>query len=262
MLLGLVIASVAVSARADFFDNFDSYANQAAMNAVWTVDLGTALTLSTANSVSAPNSVSQSTTVASRIYHYLGSSIQGDQLDFSFDFYYTGTGTRDFAQVYSRAGSTWAAGLNGALSFGTYNTTAAGKFSARFSSATPANGAIFGDGATIISTSDTTGWFALSVSKTVGWHDMEVIGALDPNHTGKAIYKFYVDGVLGGSIANAPDSLFNFGVIGGGVSSGTGSAANVAFYDNYSVGIIPEPSSLALLILGGLAMAGRFHRKI
>lgn len=250
-------AVMALTARADFFDNFDSYANQAAFNSVWAVDTGVAgtLALRTDISYSAPNAISQSTTAATRLWTSLGSSIQGSLLDFSYEFYYTGNGTRDFAQVYSRAGTAWTSGLNGALSFGTFNTTTAGRYSARFTSATPANGAIFGDGATIISTSDTTGWFALAGTRTTGWHLMEVRGAVDTAHTGRAIYSFYVDGVLGGSVANAPDSAFGFGVLGGANSTGTGTAVDVARYDNFSVSAIPEPSTIALSLLGGFGLA-------
>lgn len=260
------VAVTTLTVRADFFDNFDSYANQAAFNAAWAVDNGVAGTLALKSdlSFSAPNAISQSTTAATRLWRSLGSTIQGDLLDFSYEFYYTGNGTRDFAQVYSRAGTAWTSGLNGALSLGTFNTTAAGKYAARFTQATPANGAIFGDGATIISTSDTTGWFALSITKTAGWHFMEVKGAVDTGHAGKAIYDFYVDGVLGGSVANAPDSAFGFGVLGGANSSGTGGAVDVARYDDFSVSTlpVPEPSTIALSVLGGFALvASRIARR-
>jgi hypothetical protein len=250
-------AALTLSARADFFDNFDSYANQSAFNASWTVDTGAAgiLALEGTNAFSSPNAIMQSTTVATRLYHAMP-NIAGDQLDFSFQFEIGSASTRDFAQVYSRAGSAWTSGLNGALSFGTFNTTAAGKFAARFTQATPANGAIFGDGATIISSTDTTGWFALSISRTTNvWHLMEVKGSLDPNHSGKAMYSFYVDGVLGGSIANAPDSIFNFGVLGGANSTGSGTPAILSYYDDFNVSTVPEPATLGFALVGALGFA-------
>ena len=252
------VAAMTLTARADFFDNFDSYTSQANFNATWAVDTGTAGILSweSTTSFSAPDAISQSTTVATRLWTSLGSTVQGNVLDFSYEFYATANSTRDFAQVYSRAGTAWTSGLNGTIRMGTYNTTAAGRFAACFSQATPANGAIYGDGATIISTSDTTGWFALAGTRTTGWHKMEVVGATDPNHTGKDIYKFYVDGTLEGSIANAADDAFGFGVLGGAVSTGTGSAVNMAYYDDFSVAtvVVPEPSSVALSLLGGFGL--------
>ena len=248
----LAVAGLIFGARADFFDNFDSYANQAAFNAIWTANGGgSTLALESTNSFSAANAIAQSLTTAAQVNHLMA-GIQGNVLDFSFRFYDAG-GTRDFAQVYSRAGTVFTAGLNGALSFGSFNTTTSGKYAARFSAATPANGALFADGATIISATDTTGWFATSVSKSAGWHLMEVVGSVDPNNSAKDKFSFYVDGVLGGSVANAPDVTFNFAVLGGNNSS----TPFGALYDDYSVSTVPEPGTLALSLLGGFAFALR-----
>ncbi len=256
LVIILAASGLTLGARADFFDNFDNYANQAAFNSIWAADTGgTVLSLQSTTSFSAPNAIAQSTTVAARVNH-LFAGVQGNVLDFSFQFYDSG-GSRDFAQLYSRSGTTWTSGLNGALSFGSFNTTQSGKYAARFTSATPANGAIFGDGATIISSSDTTGWFATSITRANGWHLMEVIGSVDPNNASKDKLMFYVDGVLGGSIANAPDYAFNFAVLGGANSTAVPGSA----YDNFSVSTIPEPAALAFSILGGLALAIRRVRR-
>src|SRR5438309_6880461 len=132
-----VTAGLSLSARADFFDNFDGYSTQAGFNAVWAADTGgTVLSLQSANSFSGPNAIQQSTTASARVNHLM-SGIQGNVIDFSFEFYDSG-GTRDFAQVFSRAGTAFTSGLNGALSFGTFNTTQSGKYAARYTSATPA----------------------------------------------------------------------------------------------------------------------------
>ena len=251
-------AGMVLNTRADFFDNFDGYANQAAFNAVWTANVGgTILGLESTTNFSAPNAIQQTTTALAQVNHLM-TPIQGKVMDFSFKFFDNG-GSRDFAQVYSRVGTAFTSGLNGALSLGTFNTTVGGRYAARFSAATPANGAVFGDGATIISTSDTTGWFALSITKTPGaWHTMEIVGGVDPSNSSRDIFKFYVDGVLGGSVANAPDFAFNFAVLGGNNSTTVSGAA----YDDYSITTIPEPSSFALLTLSGLALtAGRLSRR-
>ncbi len=88
------------SARADFFDNFDSYANQAAFNSVWTAQSGgTVLSLETATVSSAPNAISQSTTVAAQVTHLMNAApLTG--LDWTFNYYLSGNSTRDFAQLY------------------------------------------------------------------------------------------------------------------------------------------------------------------
>lgn len=248
-LFMLAAAGLTLSAPADVFEPFD-YANQAAFNAVWSADTGTGLTLQSGTAF-AGNAILQSTTAASRV-NRLMPGVQGNVLDFSFQFFDAG-GSRDFAQLYSRSGTTWGSSLNGALSFGTFNTTPGSKYSARFTAATPANGGVFGDGATIISASDTTGWFSTSVTRANGWHLLEVIGSSDPNNAGKDKLSFYVDGVLGGSIANAPDQAFNFAVLGGANSTTVLGAA----YDNFSVITVPEPGALAFSVLGGLAFAFR-----
>ena len=83
---------------------------------------------------------------------------------------------------------------------------------------------------------------------------MDVWGSVDPNDSTKVKLSFYVDDVLGGSIwnvagAGANPYMFTYATVGIAVSTtGTGGSA----FDNYSV--VPEPSTFALGLLGGLGM--------
>jgi hypothetical protein len=263
----MLLASVAISAalilnaRADLVDNFDSYASQAALLAAWnaTAPTGTGLQLSqsTPTPVSSPNDVEVTTTASYRLVRAFGAgnAIAAPSIHWSFNFY-DGGGSRDFASLYAYTGA-WGAGLQTALQFGVYNTGVGNKYMARYSSIT---GAVYSDGATA-TTADggTGGWFSLTSAASRGtgaWHSMVVWGSVDPGDSTKLKLSFYVDGVLGGSVANINGAgpapyLFTYATLGGAVST---TAAGSAF-DNFSA--IPEPSSLTLGLLGGLALALR-----
>ena len=259
MKIKIILATIAIgavltfTARADMFDNFDSYANQAALLAAWngTAPTGTGLQLSqsTPDPVSAPNDVEVTTTASYRLVRNIGTPIAANLLDWKFDLY-DGGGSRDFANLYAYTGA-WGAGLQTAMGFGVYNTGVGNKYMGRYSAIT---GAVYGDGA-VATAGDggTGGWFSLTsaANRSTAWHAMEVKGMVDPNDASKLKLEFYVDGILGGSIWNVNPYNLTFATIGGAVSTtGAGSA-----YDNYSVAIIPEPSSVALCLLGGFGLA-------
>ncbi len=244
--------SLAVTARADFFDNFDSYADQAAFATAWTINSGT-LSLQTTTAHSAPNAVGWVSSAAARAYRAVGGAgVAASAIDWSF-WYYDNGATRDFNCIYGYTGA-WGSTLNTVLALGDYNSVS-GKYEGRYSAIT---GAQYADGAA--SDGGTGGWFSLNASRANGWHFMEVIGSADPVNSGKAKLQFYIDNSLVGSVANLADYNLTYACIGGAVSVGTTGGAT----DDYSVmTIVPEPSSIALALVGGLALAwgGIFRRR-
>jgi hypothetical protein len=238
--------ALTATAAADFSDNFDSYADNTAFAAAWTINAGPGLVLNTAEYVSAPNSVVNPSTNAASSRMQIA-DISASLLDYSFQFYdYSGqANSRDYGMLYSRAGAGgWGDGLNNLLAIGKNNNIVTTKYYGRVSTSATA---IYGDGAsTPVST-----WFALggAADRSIGWHTAEITGAPDPNNAGMVIYKFYVDGVLGGSVANVADFNYNWVVLGSGLTTATPIA-----FDDVNVMTIPEPSTLVLGLLGMLGL--------
>ncbi len=234
IVVSLAFASVS---QAVFMDNFDSYADQAALNASWTPQ-GTAMTLATDQFESSPKSIYQGT-VAQQSWKNVPAADQVAlrDIDFSFDFYDpngTGSLARTYGMIYSRAGNNWADGLNQILAIGKYNGLATTKYSGRIA---------FGS----------LNWFSLdaatSPDRSVGWHTARIQGdgATAPTLT------FSIDGAVGKTVTLTQaqgDVIMNFVVMGSGLTSTHG-----MWYDN--VEVAPDPATLALLGLGGLMFARR-----
>ena len=212
-------------------ENFDSYADQAALNAVWTP--GTVgMTLTTTNqSTSGANSIYQGTG-AQQSRLYLGLEIPAAELDFSFSFYDGGAALgRTFGMMYARTGAgDWAGGLEQIVAIGKNNGIATTSYSARVP---------FGGG---------PNWFNLdgAPARSVGWHTARIVGDFGG---GGAQYSFYIDNILGGTATTTTTPTFDWIVLGSGLSSST-----VMWYDNVVV-MVPEPSSVTLCLLGGLGLA-------
>ena len=88
--------------------------------------------------------------------------------------------------------------------------------------------------------------------RSTGWHNLAVeITNLD--------FKFYVDGILAETVANS-FTLRSYDRVrlGSGLSS-----LNEAYFDNISVETnpVPEPSAVALCLLGAAGLAGRPWRR-
>ena len=236
-----VATSLSFTALANLVDDFDSYADNAALTTAWTVNAGSGLVLNTSESVSAPNSVVNPGTDAASIRRNM-SGIPAGELDFSFAFHdYDGGYARDYGMVYSRVGDEWTGGLNNLLAIGKYNNILTNHYFARVSST---SGAVYGDGAVPSGT-----WFALTggPNRSVGWHTAQITGAPDPNNVGRVVYKFYIDDTLAGSVANLAELDYNWVVLGSGVST---APSGIAFDD---LSVVPEASTF---LLGTLGLAG------
>jgi hypothetical protein len=255
-------AVLTFSARADFFENFDSYTT-GSLNGQggWVVDTGT-LNVTSADSVSAANSVVWSSSAGTRAHIGLGANSQmASQVDWSFNFKDVG-GTRDYNQIYAYS-SGWTGGLQADLAFGDYNTGTTGYYMGRYPIATTA-GAVYSDGATLGAT--TGGWFTLGigggngveVKRSNGWHLFEVKGSVYNNTPGLAQLQFFVDNNLVGTVGNVTDYNLTWACVGSAVSAGV-TGGNT---DNIRVTAVPEPSSLALGVLGACGLAAaRFARR-
>lgn len=251
LCLGIFLAGMPLVSRSApvLFDNFDTYADTAAFDTVWTDNAGAGLSLNTATFASSPNSVwnaNYATAVASSREHM--TAVSAFTLNFSFDFYdYTGqANSRDYAHLYSRNGDLFTGGLNNILRIGKYNNITTTKY---YGYSYLISGVIAGNGASDPALSG--GWFALggAPDRSIGWHEARITGEADPLNPGRAIYKFYIDGVLGGSLANAAAPDYNWVVLGSGLTT----ASAIAF-DNVSVVAVPEPSALLFGLLGMAAV--------
>lgn len=230
---------VAGAAQAAFFENFDSYADQAALSASWTANTGSGLVLDSSKSQSAPNSAYTGTgnfpdpTQESSRKYLDSDSVALRDVDFSFDFEDPSlTNGRTYGILQSRAGTEWSGGLSQLVAIGKYSSLATTKYAARIA---------FGS----------LNWFALDAGpdRTTGWHTARIQGdgAATPTLT------FSIDGIVGKQVQLTQvqgDVVFNWVVIGSGLTSNTGMN-----FDN--IRVAPEPTSLLLLALGGLII----HRR-
>lgn len=256
LLTSGAVGAITLAAQADLFDNFDSYTSTADFNTLWTVNAGTGLALNTTTFYSGPNSVMNPGTAAQSNRRQM-SGVMADALDFRFRFYDFDAGNaRDYGMLYSRGGTgLWTDPLNNVLAIGKYNTIAGTRYYGRVSTA---SGAVYGDGASNPSST----WFQLGtgandITPTVGWHTAEIIGSSSSAYSGKIMYRFYIDGVLGGSVDNLTDYTYNWAVLGSGLST---SPSGIAF-DDLSITSVPEPSAAILSLLGGLLLLRSHTRR-
>lgn len=229
VLSAALVAASAMTAGAQtlWTENFDSYADQAALNAVWETS-GTPVSLTSDQAASAPNSVYQGTT-AMQSRRAFGTPVLASQLDFSVDFYDemgTGSLARAYAMVYARGGDgLWTDGLDQLIAVGKYNSVITPKYFARVA---------FGS----------SNWFVLEQGpdRSVGWHTARIVG-----NAANSTFDFYIDGILSGTAPLGADVTFDWVVLGSGLTSTHGMN-----FDNVSVGVVPEPGSL-LALAGGLS---------
>jgi hypothetical protein len=234
------------------FDDFDGYADQTAFNAAWVnaPPSSASGTLSTLQAVSSPNSVNYQTSAQrnERGFAESGTPSAADPITFSFDFYDT-NGTlspyRQYATIQDGTG-----GSSGQLiSMGLNNTMTTLGDGGNFYMAR-----ILGyDGAPGVTGGGTLNFFKLNQgaapTRSTGWHNLKAI-ITDTQVT------FYVDGILSATenTAVAATRSFDLARLGSGVSSTAQAYFDNISIDNNPVPVVPEPASVAVLTIGGLAL--------
>ncbi len=97
------------------------------------------------------------------------------------------------------------------------------------------------------------GWFNLNgpgaPSRSAGWHKFTIERLADDT-----TLEFYVDDILSRTVTGATAQSWDTITMGFGTSS---TSNGDAWYDGISVAIVPEPSTAALCVLGGLVLAIR-----
>lgn len=230
----LVAAALMVSAASAQYinDDFESYADTNALNAVWPITSGTAAdTFLDVDPTDPLNQVVNDTIVTSRRSQGFGPHTVSGAATFiwSFDYYdFVGNTAdpRNYGQLLSQASG---GGLNELLAMGQYNAAGPvhnrGKYQARVAFGGP-------------------NWFNLNADRSVGWHNFTAV-------IGASTVDFWVDGVL--DTAGVPHNGVEW--YEARIGSALSSAGGAALYDNYLV--TPEPASLALLALGAFAALRR-----
>jgi len=249
-----VLASAqCVLAQTIFSDNFDSYADQAAFNAVWNVaqvPAGVGATLSTEQAFSPLQSVkAPGSTTAYQSGHDITPvwGLNSAPLTWSFEFY-DSTQAANLRQFGALRDATPA--LAQLVAIGAYNDTTLTKDRYTGASATAADLNTYY--AVRVAFAPGPNWFILNgpgaPTRSTGWHELKAVFY-------STTVEFFVDGVnalsgLTTSYASAPGAItFDRVLVGSGLSSANGEA----FFDNVLV-VIPEPSTFALGLLGGLGM--------
>jgi hypothetical protein len=233
-----VLASVALvqsASAAIFADNFNSYANDTDLLAVWSRVTGTVGSIYLSPDPATGGTFGQgiqNTTATGRLRHVLDTPVtptDSNPISLSFDLYDSNGGAtsgRGYVELRNSAAVTglFAAGVYNSVNTGTLDTT---KYQAR--------------------NLDSGGWIQLEAARSVGWHhfefvikgttaDLYVDGLLDPNFTGRT----YSGGV-------AYDWVH--------VGSALTSLMTTINYDNVSLSVVPEPSVATLALVGiGLAV--------
>jgi hypothetical protein len=245
--LGVVaLAAIASSASASlvFSDDFNGYADDTALNAVWPLAGGTSADsfLATDPNDATNKFVQETAATANNLGRrdrsftpFVPTTTTPLTVKFTFiDQVGNASGIRQFNQVLANNGS---AALSQLVAMGEYNNATNqdnGKYQARVA---------FGS----------DNWFNLNADRSVGPHDFTE--EIFSDHI-----NFYVDGVLDTTKAYTADVSGGFYQvrIGSGLSSVNGGAG----FDNYSVSTdaVPEPAALGLLGLGGLTMFLRRRR--
>jgi MYXO-CTERM domain-containing protein len=238
---GLSLVATSGSATVFLNEHFDSYANQAAFQGVWTVPSGSAsLTLTNDQSVSPNQSIEGLTTATrnlltlSEIGFLNGSS---DTVIFRFNFYDSNGSAAAYRQFAELDDTTAPSGSGQLFAMGLNNNIASTYYMARI---------LGGDGGAGVSA-----FFKLdgagAPTRTTGWHTLEA----DIKDTS---VNYYVDGILSKTvdITALTDRSLDTVRVGSALSS-----TQVAYFDDIYVErlTVPEPSVAALGLLGAGALA-------
>ena len=217
-----------------FSDDFNSYANDAALTAVWPRVSGTSANIGLApdpdiSGTHAQGIFQTSASNVGRLRHTLSSGVVPTDLApivFSFDLYDPNGGTtsgRDYVELRNSAGT------GGLFDAGIYNNTSS-SYQARN---------LDGGGWIILATPRSTGWHTFEFDIRANTVDLRIDGAID---------------------ANFSNLSWSGGISYDWINLGSALSSNLtADYDNVYLAVVqvPEPSSAALCLLGGFGLAAR-----
>jgi hypothetical protein len=256
----IVSSLLATSAKAAIllFDNFDSYADQTSFQAAWpaVASPGASGTLSTVQASSSPNSVNYQTLAQrnERAFAESGPPTALNPVTFSFDFFDTNGGTqpyRQYAGIQDGAGTASGQQIN----MGLFNTMSLTQDGGNYYMAR-----ILGyDGAPGVTGGGVGQFFKLNgpgaPTRSTGWHSLKAV-ITDTQVT------FFVDGILSATenTSVAASRSYELVRLGSGVSSTAQAFFDNASVDNDPAPVVPEPASIALLSLGGLALLRRSRK--
>lgn len=251
-------------------DSFDTYANQAAFEAVW-APVGTSGLLTTEQASSAPQSAKMpgSTTATyrnRRTFAETGPISTTQQIIWSFDFWDNGTTLNPSpARNYSNLQDTTApGGTNQLIAMGFNNNQTGGNsggqyFMARILGYTVP--AVDPDGGPNESVTGSGAFFKLNDfgtglrNATAGWRNLKVIISTDDGLSSD--YAFYVDNVLAERVSNVSTAATYRSYDNIALGSGLTNAGVNAYFDNMYLEYTPEPATVGLLMLGGVLLRRR-----
>ena len=210
--LSLLFASSAFSLTIVFQDNFDGYADDAALTVVWPRVSGTSSSIFLANDPINPANLSiEQTTAAGRLRHEISGGIVTTVAEpviiFSFDLYDTNGGTSN-GRVYGELRNS--ASPTGLLAAGIYNSVNVGTFDTSRYQARAISGG---------------GWIQLDAPRSVGWHNFrfEIIGNSADLYVDNVLDPHFTDQIAGGVV-------YDWINIGSGLTGNT-----AAYFDNVFV---------------------------
>lgn len=260
-------------------DNFDSYANQAAFEAVWTPigtvapisgELSTAQASSTPQSVRNPGTATSNQSRNQQIFSEtstLSSSGNlgiGDKLIWSFDFYDSDPTANPQRNYSNLQDSTAPSGTNQLIAMGFNNNQTSANSGGQFYMARilgyAASTTADPDGGPAESVAGAGAFFKLNDfgvgTRSLGWHNLKAI--LSTNDGLSTDFEFYVDNVLVEKVSDVGTATtirsFDNIRIGSGLSNGS----TEVFFDNMRLEYIPipEPTTLVLAGLVSLGLLG------
>lgn len=261
-----------------FSDDFDGYADQAAFEAAW-APIGTvspvSATLATDQAASGLQSIRVDGTGTSgqqrnqRLFAETGLIDTANTIVFSFDFYDSNAAAAPYRQHSNLQDGTAATATGQIIGMGLNNnqgTSASGGnfFMARILGYTPT--LVDPDGGPNEDVALSAGMFfklndfpGESPLRSTGWHNLQVMISTDDGAS--ADFEFYVDGIFAERVSNVGTAatLRSYDAIR--LGSGVSNAGNAAWYDNFRVEIVPEPSAVGLCLLGAAAALGLRRRR-
>ncbi|MFH0979925.1 MAG: PEP-CTERM sorting domain-containing protein [Planctomycetota bacterium] len=265
MFFGLVVMAVlapAVMAQPQLVMSEPfNYVNDAALNAVWNANATAPgplpYRLDLAFGDPAPsywmNPVVSGAPTGNRLARNLGGSFNGTDefpLIFSMDFYLEDSGgppnywnlARSYVELRGYSGGSYGIGtLDNLLALGVNSNSDDGQYSVQY----------YQGRALYTPSVPLADWLTIRDApvgkRALGWHELLV--AVDSDS-----FDFYVDDVLGESVLRGAGNFpFNCVVLGSGYTTGGWDS----WADNVRVEIVPEPASLVVMALGGLALLRR-----